>query len=107
MNRTGSIMTKHFDSKPILAMAAVAAIALALFFAGPVSAAPPSHPAATLAQPQQAASADGDQTLSAMQDELNRSSARLELTIPDKPEPARPILYPVPDSRCGCAHDCR
>lgn len=92
MNRTGSIMTKHFDSKPVLAMAAVAAISFALFFAGPVSAAPPSHPAATLAQPQQAASADGDHTLSAMQDELNRSSARLELTIPDKPEPARPFF---------------
>jgi TldD protein len=81
-------------------LAAMAA-AIFLFSAGAASAAPPRHPAATLAQPQppQAAVADGDKTLSAMQDELNRSAARLELKIPDKDVPARPyfIQYRVLD----------
>jgi predicted Zn-dependent protease len=87
---------KHFDSKTILA---AAALALVLFSAGPVNAAPPRHPAATPAQPQQSAAADNDKTLAAMQDELNRSSARLELKIPDKTDPARPyfIQYRVLD----------
>ena len=96
MNRTRSSGVKHFDSKTILA---AAALALVLFSAGPVNAAPPRHPAATPAQPQQSAAADNDKTLAAMQDELNRSSARLELKIPDKTDPARPyfIQYRVLD----------
>jgi TldD protein len=99
MNRTGSSMMKHFDSKSIPAIVAAAAIAFALFLAGPASAAPPRHPAATLAQSQQPAAADGDHTLAAMQDELNRSNARLELKIPDKVDPARPyfIQYRILD----------
>ena len=63
----------HSKFKAILAAAATA---LALFSAG-VAGAAPRRPAATLAQPPQAAPADNDKTLSAMQDELNRSSARL------------------------------
>ncbi|MBZ5659768.1 MAG: hypothetical protein LAO08_05115 [Acidobacteriia bacterium] len=86
----------HSGFKAILTAAATA---LFLFSAGAVSAAPPRHPVATLAQPQQTAAADSDKTLSAMQDELNRSSARLELKIPDKDVPARPyfIQYRVLD----------
>jgi len=63
------------------------------------SAAPPRHPAATLAQPQQAAAADSDHTLAAMQDELDRAKTRLELTIPGSKEPSRPyfIQYRVLD----------
>jgi TldD protein len=99
MNRSRSSGVKHFDSKMILANVAAAAIALLFFSAGPANAAPPRNPAATLAQPQQAAAADNDKTLAAMQDELNRSSARLELKIPDKTDPARPyfIQYRVLD----------
>jgi len=99
MNRPRSSGVKHFDFKTILANLAAAAIAVALFSAGPVNAAPPRNPAATLAQPQQTAAADNDKTLAAMQDELNRSSARLELKIPDKTDPARPyfIQYRVLD----------
>jgi len=73
----------------------------AMFFmsAGFANAAPPRHPAATLAQPQQAAAADSDHTLAAMQDELDRARTRLELTIPGTNEPARPyyIQYRVLD----------
>jgi TldD protein len=84
----------HSSFKTILA-----AMALALCSAGAASAAPPTRPASTLAQPPQAAAADSDKTLSAMQDELSRSSARLELKIPDKDVPARPyfIQYRVLD----------
>jgi TldD protein len=74
--------------------------ALFLMSAGPASAAPPRHPATTaLAQPQQAAGADSDHTLAAMQDELDRARKRLELTIPGTNEPARPyfIQYRVLD----------
>ena len=80
-----------------LAFAVVAA--LSLLSAGPVFAAPPKHPAATLAQPQQTAAADSDKTLAAMQDELDRARTRLELTIPGTNEPARPyyIQYRVLD----------
>jgi TldD protein len=99
MNCTRNSLTKNFISKAILGIAAVAAIALMLFSAAPVSAAPPRHPGATPAQPQQPAAVDSDKTLSAMQDELNRASSRLELKIPDKDEPARPyfIQYRVLD----------
>ena len=80
-----------------LAFAVVAA--LSLLSAGPAFAAPPKHPAATLAQPQQTAAADSDKTLAAMQDELDRARTRLELTIPGTNQPARPyyIQYRVLD----------
>ena len=69
--------------------------------AGSALAAPPRHPAATttLAQPQQAATADSDKTLAAMQDELDRARTRLELKIPGTNQPARPyfIQYRVLD----------
>src|ERR1700675_455514 len=80
-----------------LVFAAVAA--LSLLSAGPAVAAPPRHPAATLAQPQQTAAADSDRTLAAMQDELDRARTRLELTIPGTNQPARPyyIQYRVLD----------
>jgi predicted Zn-dependent protease len=73
--------------------------AFALISINPASAAPPRHPAAPLAQPQQTASADSDRTLAAMQDELDRSRTRLELTIPGTNQPARPyfIQYRVLD----------
>src|SRR6202166_905054 len=80
-----------------LAFAVMAA--LFLMSAGPACAAPPRHPAATLAQPQQTAAADSDKTLAAMQDELDRARTRLELKIPDTNEPARPyfIQYRILD----------
>jgi TldD protein len=81
-----------------LAFAAIAAFFL--ISAGPAAAAPAKDPAdATLAQAQQAAPADGDYTLSAMQDELDRARTRLELTIPGTNQPARPyfIQYRVLD----------
>jgi len=80
-----------------LGFAAVAA--LFLMSAGPASAAPPRHPAGMTAQPQQTAAADSDHTLAAMQDELDRSRTRLELTIPGTNQPARPyyIQYRVLD----------
>ena len=76
-----------------------AAAALFLVAAGPAAAAPPRHPAATLAQPQQTAAPDSDKTLAAMQDEMERSRTRLELTIPGTNQPARPyyIQYRVLD----------
>jgi hypothetical protein len=79
--------------------AIAAAAALFLMSAGPASAAPPRHPAATLAQPQQSSAADSDHTLAAMQDELDRARTRLELTIPGTNQPARPyfIQYRVLD----------
>jgi predicted Zn-dependent protease len=82
----------------LLASAVIAALILIL--TGPTtSAAPQPHPAATLAQPSQAAPADSDHTLVAMQDELDRARTRLELTIPGTNEPARPyfIQYRVLD----------
>ncbi len=81
----------------LLAFAAMAA--LSLMSAGRAAAAPPRHPVATLAQPQQAAAADSDHTLTAMQDELDRARTRLELTIPGTNEPARPyfIQYRILD----------
>src|SRR5580700_1199760 len=93
MNRT----MKTSFCNVFLASAVIAA--LFLMSAGPASAAPPRHPAATLAQPQQPAAADSDKTLLAMQDELDRARTRLELTIPGTNEPARPyyIQYRVLD----------
>jgi TldD protein len=76
-----------------------ATTALFLVAAGPAAAAPPRHPAATLGQPQQTAAPDSDKTLAAMQDEMERSRSRLELTIPGTNQPARPyyIQYRVLD----------
>lgn len=73
--------------------------ALSFMTVAAVNAAPPRRPAATLAQPQQTAAADSDHTLAAMQDELDRSRTRLELTIPGTNQPARPyyIQYRVLD----------
>jgi TldD protein len=73
--------------------------ALSIMSAGPAGAAPPRHPATTLAQPPQTAAADSDKTLAAMQDELDRARTRLELKIPDTNEPARPyyIQYRILD----------
>ena len=70
----------------------VAALALLLVQAKPAGAAPAKHLAARPSMPQQPAAADPDKTLAAMQDELNRSSQRLELTIPGKSDPARPYF---------------
>jgi predicted Zn-dependent protease len=79
------------------ALASVAA--LSMMFAGSLGAAPPRIPAAMLPQPPQAAAADNDHTLAAMQDELDRARMRLELTIPGTNQPARPyfIQYRVLD----------
>jgi TldD protein len=105
MNRSMKTQTKgtmkisHF--KFFAAIAVVAALSMGS--AGPSFAAPPRHPAspnASMAQPQQAAApSDGDHTLAAMQDELDRARTRLELTIPGTNEPARPyfIQYRVLD----------
>jgi TldD protein len=83
---------------PVL-LAWVATGASSLLSAFPANAAPPRQSAATLAQAQQAAPADGDHTLAAMQDELDRARTRLELTIPGTNQPARPyfIQYRVLD----------
>jgi TldD protein len=76
-----------------------AALALLLVQARPAGAAPAKHLAAKPSPAQQPAAADPDKTLAAMQDELNRSSQRLELTIPGKSDPARPyfIQYRILD----------
>jgi TldD protein len=93
---------KYFPFDVALALAATAALCVAS--AGPAFAAPRKTPAATTAAPpqpaqQQAAPADNDHTLRAMQDELDRAKSRLELTIPGTNEPARPyfIQYRVLD----------
>ncbi|MBZ5698310.1 MAG: hypothetical protein LAN18_07140 [Acidobacteriia bacterium] len=89
---------KSFESK-IFAAIFFAMLTLALILAKPAEAAPAKHAAATPSQPQQAAAADSDKTLAAMQDELDRSRQRLVLKIPDKSEPARPyyIQYRILD----------
>src|SRR6202521_5890106 len=76
-----------------------AALALLLVQARPAGAVPPKHLAAKPSLAQQPAADDPDRTLAAMQDELNRSSQRLELTIPGKSDPARPyfIQYRILD----------
>jgi TldD protein len=72
-------------------LAAVSAGLLGLF--------PARLAAAQAAQAQPAAAADSDKTLSAMQDELDRSRQRLELKIPDQADPVRPyfIQYRILD----------
>ena len=88
---------KIYISNASLAIAFIAA--QVLMVAGPAVAAPPRRPTAAPAQPQQTAATDSDHTLQAMQDELNRSRTRLELTIPGTNEPARPyfVQYRVLD----------
>jgi TldD protein len=82
-----------------LVLTTAAAFSLAFVISGLASPAP--HSPATLARPpqQSPAAADSDHTLAAMQDELDRAKARLELTIPGTNEPARPyfIQYRVLD----------
>ncbi|MGH9679938.1 MAG: metallopeptidase TldD-related protein [Candidatus Acidiferrales bacterium] len=67
--------------------------------AGSAVAAPPAHAAAKMSQPQASEPAIVDHTLESMQDELDRSKARLELNIPNSSEPARPyfIQYRILD----------
>src|SRR6266699_399183 len=76
-----------------------AALALLLVQARPAGAIPAKHLAAKPSLAQQGAAADPDKTLAAMQDELDRSRQRLELTIPGKSDPARPyyIQYRILD----------
>jgi TldD protein len=69
-----------------------AALALLLVQAKPAGATRAKHLAAKPSPAQQPAAADPDKTLAAMQDELDRSSKRLELTIPGKSDPARPYF---------------
>jgi predicted Zn-dependent protease len=88
------------STKTLKLIGTVAAMALlVLMYAGPVCAAPPKHPASTVAQPAQNAANDSDKTLAAMQDELERSRSRLVLKIPGTNEPAHPyyIQYRVLD----------
>jgi TldD protein len=99
MKMKGPMMSamKNYVSNASLAIAFVAA--QVLMCARPAVALPPRRPTATLAEPQQTATTDSDHTLAAMQDELNRSRTRLELTIPGTNEPARPyfVQYRVLD----------
>jgi TldD protein len=92
----------------ILAAIFSTALMFVLVLAKPAGAAPGKHAAAALSQPpaadlrgepRDAAAADSDKTLTAMQDELERSRQRLELKIPDQSEPARPyfIQYRILD----------
>lgn len=108
MNRAVNTQMKHFASKvfPVIAILA----ALSLISAAPAAARPAKHtvtstststaaalPSASTAQ--QSAAADSDKTLAAMQDEMDRSRQRLELTIAGTSEPARPyfIQYRILD----------
>jgi TldD protein len=73
---------RRFGFRIVLAVASVSLLGLI-----------PAKPAAAQAsQPQAAAAADSDKTLSAMQDELDRSRQRLELKIPDQTDPVRPYF---------------
>jgi TldD protein len=86
--KSGSMKIMELKSYWVLALIA----ALTLTASRPAGAAPPRRPStATSAQPQQAPS-DGDHTLAAMQDELDRSRTRLELSVPGSNEPARPYF---------------
>src|SRR5260370_42161195 len=93
MNRTGS------NSALKVAFAIAFLAVLITFQTNPAGAAPPKHPAANQPLAQQPVAADSDKTLAAMQDELDRSRQRLELTIPGTGEPARPyyIQYRILD----------
>ncbi len=93
MNHTGS-------NSALKVPFAIAFLAVLITFqTNPAGAAPPKHPAANQPLAQQPVAADSDKTLAAMQDELDRSRQRLELTIPGTGEPARPyyIQYRILD----------
>src|SRR5467141_651598 len=77
----------------------LAALALLLVQSKPAGATPAKHLAAKPSLAQQPAAGDSDKTLAAMQDELDRSRQRLELTIPGERNPARPyyIQYRILD----------
>src|SRR5713101_1780328 len=93
MNRTGS-------NSALKVSFAIAFLAVLITFqTNPAGAAPAKHPAAKQPLAQQPVAADSDKTLAAMQDELDRSRQRLELTIPGTGEPARPyyIQYRILD----------
>jgi predicted Zn-dependent protease len=100
MNRAVRSKMKKFNSRFSSVMVALALSGFALTPATPANAAPAPRPATATPQTQKpAAAADSDRTLAAMQDELDRSKARLELKIPDTNEPARPyfIQYRILD----------
>src|SRR5258708_513463 len=93
MNHTGS-------NSALKVSFAIAFLAVLITFqTNPAGAAPPKHPAPNQPLAQQPVAADSDKTLAAMQDELDRSGQRLELTIPGTVEPARPyyIQYRILD----------
>jgi TldD protein len=94
-----SSTAKKFVSRRIFAIFVSALFGLALISATVTGATPARQPATASPQRQPAAAADSDRTLAAMQDELDRSRARLALKIPDKTDPARPyyIQYRILD----------
>jgi TldD protein len=81
------------------AIVPLAALALLLVQLKPAGATPAKHPTAKPSLAQQPGPGDSDKTLAAMQDELDRSRQRLELTIPGESNPARPyyIQYRILD----------
>jgi TldD protein len=85
-------------TRPVL-LVFIATGSISLIAASPAHAAPPPQSAAAPAQAQQGMPADGDHTLAAMQDELDRARTRLELPIPGTNQPARPyfVQYRVLD----------
>jgi predicted Zn-dependent protease len=99
MNRAVRSKMKKFNSKFLSVMVVFALARFAFTPVAPVNAAPAPRPATATPQPQKPAAADSDRTLAAMQDELDRSKARLELKIPDTNQPARPyfIQYRILD----------
>jgi predicted Zn-dependent protease len=99
MNRAVRSKLKKFNSRFSSVMVVFALAGIALVPATIVNAAPAPRPATATPQYQKPAAADSDRTLAAMQDELDRSKARLELKIPDTNEPARPyfIQYRILD----------
>ena len=93
-----NITTMKADIRSFLPALIFGLAGLMLIPAKSADAAPPRSPATASPEPQQAA-ADSDKTLAAMQDELDRSKARLELKIPDTNQPAKPyfIQYRILD----------
>ncbi len=96
---TGNSMSATKNSLKNSFLICVVASALSLGFIVQAVAAPPRHPAASLAQAPQSAASDSDKTLASMQDELDRARTRLALKIPDATEPVRPyfIQYRILD----------
>ena len=106
MNRTRLAAVKNAKILREVAAFAVLALFISACPAGAVPAKHPSAPAASLNATTAATTAqmppsgaDSDKTLSAMQDEIDRSRQRLELTISGQGEPARPyfIQYRILD----------